>query len=403
MIYLDYSATTPVDPAVLKKMLPYFSSQFANPSSIHTAGQKVLKVVEDARHSIADILHARATEIVFTSGATEANNLALRGVLKALRQKGDSRRHVITLKSEHDSVLETLHDLEVAGYTIERLNVNKKGLVDLKKLEDAIGEKTALVTIAFVNSEVGVIQPIDRIGRLIKNINERRYKTWLNTATRKRGEKPRAIYFHSDATQAFNSLSCNVEKLKVDLLSLSAHKIYGPKGAGLLYVKNGTPMYAQQYGGHQERNLRSGTLNVAGIVGFAEAVQGAEKLRPRFIKQTMTLRNRLLKGICKSFPEAISATDISVSSPFHANIIFPGIDGDALLVKLDELGVAVSTGSACASGNLDPSATLLAMGFSDNQAKSALRFTLGRSTSKQEIDRTIHLVEKALIWYSKAI
>jgi cysteine desulfurase len=329
MIYLDYAATTPVDKRVLKKMQPYFSQYFANPASIHSLGQAALKAVEDARHSIADLLNAKASELVFTSGATEANNLALRGVLKNLRQKGDTRRHVITLAIEHDSVLETLYDLEVAGYEIERLGVNKQGVIDLKKLEKAIRPDTSLISIAFVNSEVGVIQPIDRIGRLIRNINERRYKLWLNTPARSRGEKPRLVYFHTDATQAFNCLDCDVQHLKVDMLSLSAHKVYGPKGAGLLYVKKDTPMYAQQYGGHQERNMRSGTLNVPAIIGFAEALAIADTQRKRVTAALTKLRKSLVKDIVKLIPSAIIASDLSNSVPSHLNILFPPLEGDA--------------------------------------------------------------------------
>lgn len=395
MIYLDYSATTPLDPAVLKKMLPYFSRDFANPASIHSLGQAALKAVEDARHSIASIIGAKATEIVFTSGATEANNLALQGVIKALRSKGDKRGHIITSAIEHDSILEPLHALEKYGCKITRLPVNKEGMVNPENLRQAITDDTVLVTIGYVNSEIGSVQAIDKLGRLIRKINDKRQNDWQNASARKRGKKPRPIYFHTDATQAFNAFSCKANYLNVDLMSLSGHKVYGPKGIGLLYVKRDTPLEALQYGGHQERNLRSGTLNVPAIIGLAEALKIAERLRPKYNTAVKKVRNAFVKEVLKLIPQAKLSIALNNNSPFHANLLFPGLAGDALLVTLDELGVAASTGSACASGDLDASHVVSALGYKSEIARSALRFSFGRSSTVKEAKLAAKKLKKA--------
>ena len=395
MIYLDYSATTPLDPRVLKKMQPFFSRHFANPSSVHTPGQIALKALEDGRYEIADLLNCQAHELIFLSGATEANNLALQGFCKALKIKGDSRNEIITTEIEHDSILEPLHDLEKWGYKVIKLKVNKSGRVSIESLDRLINEKTILVSIGYVNSEIGVVQEISKVGRLIKKINQHRHNEWLKTSTRKRGVKPKPIYFHVDATQAFNFFDCDVQKLHVDLMSLSGHKVYGPKGIGLLYLRNNTPMQALQFGGHQERNLRSGTVNVPSVVGLAEAMKLVQKQRTINNKQISLLRDRLVTGILRSIPGTRLTTDVSVSSPSHANIIFPNVEGEALLSVLDELGVAVSTGSACASGDVDASHVLTALGYSEKLARSAVRFTLGRLTMTSEITTVIERVKKA--------
>jgi cysteine desulfurase len=395
MIYLDYSATTPVDKKVLQKMTPYFTEIFANPASIHTSGQTALKAVEDARYKIADLISAHGSEIIFTSGATEANNLALRGILKAAKNKGDQRQEIITSSIEHDSILEPLNYLSKEGYKIIHLPVNKQGLVEISKLQQAINENTILVSLGLVNSEIGSIQPINRFGRMIKKLNQHRYSTWLKTSPRKRGDKPKPIYFHTDATQAFNSLECNVLKLHVDALSLSGHKLYGPKGSGLLFLKRNTPLEALQYGGHQERNLRSGTLNVPGIIGLAEAMVIANKERKNFVNKVSGLRNYFVKKITKLIPQAILTVDLKNVSPTHAHFLFPGVTGDALLVALDELGVAVSTGSACASGDISISHVIRALGYKEALARSALRFTLGKTTNKKELDQAALLTLKA--------
>ncbi len=385
MIYLDYSATTPLDPAVLKKMLPYFSRNFANPASIHSAGQAALKAVEDARHEIAKVLDLKASELIFCSGATEANNLALQGLAKALRAKGDKRNHIITSAIEHDSILEPLHALEKYGYKITRLPVNKDGVISLGSLEQAITEQTLLVSIGFVNSEIGSVQPITKIGRLIRKINERKMKEWLNTQTRKRGLKPQPIYFHSDATQAANYFSCSAKLLNVDMLSFSGHKVFGPKGIGLLTVKRDTPIEALLYGGHQERNQRSGTLNVPAIIGFADAlVRGQKNYKKSSIAVTL-LKNYFARELQKAVPHARQSISLAKVAPGHANFLFTGVSGDALVAALDERSVAASTGSACASGDLSASHTIMGLGYSETMARSALRFTVSRLNSKKDL------------------
>jgi len=392
MIYFDYSATTPLEKKVLEAMLPYFYDKFANPASIHTPGQVALKAVEDARYKIAELIGSKGSEIIFTSGATEANNLALRGILEALVLKNDKRKHIISTVIEHSSILEPLNDLKKQGYKIELLPVDKNGLVSASVLTKAITEDTVLVSIGYVNSEVGSIEPIDRLGRLIKKINAHRYNAWLKLSTRKRGDKPQPIYFHTDATQAFNVTTCNINKLHVDLMSLSGHKVYGPKGIGLLFVRRGTPLKPQLFGGHQERNLRSGTLNVPGIIGLAKALDMAQKNRLAFNNKVGKLRNDFIKKLLKLVPSLIITVDQSLVSAMHANIIFPKVSGDALLSALDEKGIAVSTGSACASGDLEASHVLKALGYKADLAQSALRFTFGRLTTNQEIDKAVKLI-----------
>jgi len=395
MIYLDYAATTPLDPQVLKKMSPYFSQEFANPASIHSLGQTALRAVEDARYMIADSLQIKASEIIFCSGATEANNLALRGLLTAAKEKGDTRNHIISCVIEHDSILEPLHYLEKEQYHVTYLPVNKEGVASLSNLERAVSDKTILITIAFVNSEIGSVQPIAKIGRLIRKINERRLKEWLNTPTRKRGPKPRLIYFHTDATQAANYFFCNSKALTVDLMSFSGHKIFGPKGIGFLVCKKDVPMQALQFGGHQERNLRSGTLNVPSIIGLAMTFQKAQKNVKQNYITVSKLRDFFVKELRKSIPQLKQSIVLKEASPSHANFLFPRVTGDALLSVLDEQGVAVSTGSACASGDLDTSHVINALGYDKKTAASALRFTLSTLTTKAELVRAVSIIKRA--------
>ncbi len=391
MIYLDYSATTPLDPAVLKKMLPYFSREFANPASVHTPGQKALKAVDDARYDIAKILHCKATEIIFTSGATEANNLILKGIVN-----GSTKPHIVTTAIEHDSILEPLHALENRGVRVTYVPVNPIGLVDPETVIKALRPETALVSIGYVNSETGVIQPIKKIGRLIKKYNERRLKQWLNTPARQRGKKPQPVIFHTDATQAANFCDLNTASLHVDAMSLSAHKIYGPKGSGALYLSKSVTVAAQQHGGHQERNLRSGTLNVPAIIGFAEALTRCVAKQEQTNRTIASLRDRLVKSIRASVPTCRLNTNPAHATPSHANISFPGLEGDILLAALDKKGIAVSTGSACASGDMDASHVLVAMGLKEADARSAIRCTLGRTTTKKEIDRAAKAIVAAV-------
>lgn len=395
MIYLDYSATTPLDPAVLKKMQPYFSRQFANPASVHTPGQAALKAVDDARYTIADLLGVKGSELIFTSGATEANNLCLKGMAQ-VHEKNLKNLHLITTKIEHDSILEPCHALEERGLRITYLPVDDQGLVNPQAVIEAITPQTFLVSIGYVNSEIGTVQPVKKIGRLISKHNERRYKDWLNTSPRKRGVKPRKVYFHTDATQAAQFFDCRPDALHIDALSLSGHKIYGPKGIGLLYLRTDTPCEAIQQGGHQERNMRSGTVNVPGVIGLAEACRLAAKDHEKNLRASSVLRDRLAQGIKKVCLDAIINTPLPQAGPSHLNISFPGIEGDALLMALDEKGVAVSTGSACASGDIDASHVLTAMGRTEELSRSAIRFTIGKYTTGAEIKKVVAVLPKIL-------
>ncbi|MBU4375548.1 cysteine desulfurase [Patescibacteria group bacterium] len=394
-IYLDHSATTPMDKQVLKVMLPYFSDKFGNPSSIHGFGQAALAGVDAAREELSRFLNCAPDEIIFTSGATESDNLAIKGVVKALKKQGIKREemHIITSLIEHDAVLEPLTDQEAKGMKITRLPVKANGVVDIEKFKKAIRDDTVLVSIMYVNSEVGSIQPIREIGKIIKNINEKRLKEWHKCRTAERGGRPRKIYFHTDATQAVNFFHCDVKRLHCDLLSLSGHKIYGPKGVGALFVKSETPLKPVQLGGHHERNLRSGTLNVPGIVGLGEAIRLLDK-KSREVenKKIVKLRDMLVNGIMKNIPNAILNTDREISTPSHAHFSFLGVEGESILISLDLKGIAVSTGSACASSSLKASHVLLAMGIKPEVAHNSIRFTLGKLTTEAEIKQVIKIL-----------
>lgn len=377
-IYLDHSATTPMDKKVLGAMMPYFGSKFGNPSSIHAFGQEAAAAVDRAREQAAKFLNCEVDEIIFTSGATEANNLAIRGFIKAVLRQGVKNSHIITTRIEHPAVLEPCAELAKEGIGVTYLPVKANGIVDMEKFNESIKDNTVLVSVMFVNNEVGSIQPIKEIGKIVKKINDRR---------------PRKIYFHTDATQAPSFLNCDVKWNYIDLLSLSGHKIYGPKGAGALYVKSGTPLSALQTGGHHEKNLRSGTLNVPGIVGLGEALaQLSREAVEKNNKKIVRLRDMLTAGIMENVPDTILNTDREFSAPAHAHFSFLGAEGEAILIALDLAGIAVSTGSACASGSLKPSHVLLAMGIRPEIAHNSIRFTLGKYTTEAEIKRIIKIL-----------
>jgi len=392
-IYFDHSATTPVDKKVLAAMMPYFSDKFGNASSLHHFGQVASLAVEKARVQVAKFLNASPDEIVFTSGATESDNLAIKGLVDALRRKGIAKPHLITSLIEHSAVLEPCASLERQGAEVTYVKVDKKGIVDLEDVKKAIKPNTALVSIMHVNSEVGSIQPVREIGKMIKKINEKRLRDWGNMDIKIRGEKPQKIFFHTDATQALNFLDCDVKNNFVDMLSLSGHKIYGPKGIGALFVKSGTPIRALQLGGHHENNLRSGTLNVPGIVGLGAAVGALDKKSVALNnKKISALRDKLVKGLEKKIPNIILNTSRTASTPSHAHFSFLGVEGEAILIALDLAGIAVSTGSACAAGSLKPSHVLLAMGIKQEIAHNSIRFTLGKHTTDKEIDAVISIL-----------
>lgn len=398
-IYLDHSATTPVDGNVLEAMLPYLKNKFGNPSSIHGFGQEALAGVDKARERLAEFLNCGPDEIIFTSGATESDNLAIRGVIKALQAQGIKNPHIITSLIEHDAILEPCLELEKEGIEVDFLPVKPNGAVDAAQFKKAVKDNTVLVSVMYVNSEVGSIQPVREIGKIIKKINESRLKEWgkketsLRDRPADRTDKPRPIYFHTDAVQAVNFLNCDTKYLHADLLSLSGHKIYGPKGVGALYVKSGTPIKAIQLGGHHEKNLRSGTLNAPGIVGLGEAIKQLNKktVEKNNVK-IAKLRDMLADGVMKNIPKVILNTDRENATPAHAHFSFLGAEGESILISLDLAGIAVSTGSACASGSLKASHVLLAMGIPKEIAHNSIRFTLGKRTTEAEIKKAIKIL-----------
>ena len=375
-IYLDYSATTPVDNRVLLAMLPYYQDNFANASSIHQAGLKAKEAVEQSRETIAKFLGSQTEEIYFTSGATESDNWAILGIIKAIKEKDkDFIPHVIISRIEHEAILEPLRQLEREGVQATYLPVDKKGLVPAGAVAAAIKSNTVLVSVMYANNEVGTVQPIGKIGGLIREAN------------RQAGRRHK-IRFHTDATQAPAYCDCDVDKLGVDLLSLSAHKVYGPKGIGALYVRKGTPIRPLLYGGGQQSGLRSGTYNVAGIVGFAKARELIKKEKSKN-KRIKKLRDYLIGRIKKIIPSIMINGDLAKRLPSNAHFIFKGVEGESVLLILSQKGIAVSTGSACSSGSLEPSHVLLAMGLPPELAHGSIRVTIGRQTTRKELDALI--------------
>ena len=375
IIYLDNASTTPVDPIVLKRMTPYFSEKYGNPSSLYSLGENNHRAIEKARWQLADFLNCSPKEVYFTGSATESNNWIISGLL----QNGDSkiRPHFITSAIEHKAVLEPGKVLAERGLIeLTILPVNRQGIVKIEDLKKSIKKNTRLISIAYVNNEIGTIQPVGKISRLINRLN------------RKRREP---IYFHTDAVQAANYLDCRVNYLKADAMSFSSHKIYGPKGVGALYLKEGTPIVSLIRGGGQERGMRSGTENIAGIVGFGEAIKKIKNHRLR-IKNTLRLRNRLIKGILESIPNVRLNGSLKNRLPNNANFSFRGAEGESIILELAQKRIAASTGSACASHSLSPSHVLLAIGLSHEQAHGSVRFSLGRQTTQRDIDYTIKIL-----------
>ena len=370
-VYLDYAATTPIDPKVLRAMLPYLKKDFGNPSSIHSIGQRALAAIDKARQTVANFLGCSSQEIIFTGSATEADNLAIKGLVK--------NGHIITTQIEHHAVLESCQALEKQGVEVTYLPVDKEGLVKVSDVEKAIKNNTALVSIMYANNEIGTIQPIAEIAKVLK---------------------PK-IYFHTDAVQAVNYLDCNVKNLGVDLLTLSGHKIYGPKGTGALFVKKGIPLEPLIHGGGHEAGLRSGTENVPGIVGLAAAIEEIQnpKIKIQNIK-TKHFRDKLIKTILKVIPDAKLNGPTPQSGggrlPNNVNLGFKGTEGEALVISLDQKGMAVSTGSACSSKTLEPSHVLLALGLSEEEAHCSLRITLGRYTTEQEIEKFLKVLPSVI-------
>jgi len=361
-IYFDHSATTAVDEEVAKLMFEYMTEKFGNPSSIHSFGREVRKAVDEARENVAALIGANANEIFFTSGGTEADNLALKGVAYANRKKGN---HIITTSIEHHAILHTCQYLEKQGFTVTYLPVDENAQVRIEDVKNAITDKTILISIMFANNEVGTIQPIKEIGQIAKE---------------------KGIYFHTDAVQVVGHYPINVKELNIDLLTMAGHKFHGPKGVGALYVRRGVRIEAVQQGGGQERSLRAGTENVPGIVGLGKAAEIAKRGMDKEIAHISFLRDKLIKGIQEKIPHIKLNGHPTLRMPGNVNFSFLYIEGESLLLNLDLKGIAASSGSACTSGSLDPSHVLLAMGLSHEVAHGSLRISLGRGNTEEEID-----------------
>jgi cysteine desulfurase len=369
-IYLDYSSTTPIDPRVADKMIPYLREQFGNPASrSHMYGWEAEKAVEEAREHVAALVNADSREIIWTSGATEGNNLAIKGAAHFHKTKG---KHIITVKTEHKAVLDTVRELERQGFEATYLQPGDNGLITIKQLEEAIRPDTILVSVMWVNNEIGVIQPIDEIGELCRS---------------------KGIIFHSDAAQATGKTPIDLEKTKVDLVTFTAHKTYGPKGIGALYVrrKPRVRIEAQMHGGGHERGLRSGTLATHQIVGMGEAFRIAKEEMAIEIPRMQALRDRLAKGL-QDIEEVYVNGDMQHRVPHNLNVSFNYVEGESLIMAIKD--IAVSSGSACTSASLEPSYVLRALGRSDELAHSSIRFTFGRFTTDEDVDFTIDLIKK---------
>lgn len=378
-IYLDNSATTPVDPEVLEAMLPYLSGKFGNASSIHFYGQEARAAVDKARHKVAALLHAGPNEIVFTSGGTESNNLAIRGSLEALKNIAE-KPHIITSAIEHSAVQNVCEDLANQGFDITYLPVYDDGIVRIQDVEAAIRENTALISVMTANNEIGTIQPVEEIGALVRRL-------------RKDGRK---IFFHTDAVQAAGKLNIDVDTIGCDLLSISAHKIYAPKGTGALYVRRGIRLHPQNIGGHQERERRGGTESVANIVAFGRACEKALDDLADNAKRLADLRDDLERRVAAVIPDVVFNGSRDLRIPTISNISFGSVEGEGLLINLDMQGVAVSTGSACSSGSLEPSPVIRAIGRSDELARGAIRFSFGIENTREDVDHVLDILPLAV-------
>ena len=368
MIYMDYNATTPIDERVLSAMLPYLKEEFGNPSSIYSLAQRARRAVEEAREKLAKLLNADPKEISFTSGGTESDNFAIKGIAYANQDKG---KHIITSQIEHHAVLNTCKFLEKQGFHITYLPVDRYGVVDLDALEKSITPQTILISIMFANNEVGTIQPIKKIGEIAKR---------------------HGVYFHTDAVQAVGKIPIDVKELGIDLLSLSAHKFYGPKGVGALYVRKGVKMSSFIQGGEQERGRRGGTKNVAGIVGLGKAAEIAQEEMVEEEKRVRALRDELERRLLERIPEVVLNGHPQNRLYNTLSICVKYVEGESMLINLDREGICASSGSACTSGSLEPSHVLLAMGFPPEIAHGSLRFSLGKFNKEEDVERVIEVL-----------
>lgn len=371
-IYLDYAATTPVDPRVVKAIRPYFSEKFGNTMSLHSFGQEAKEALEDSRGVIAGLMGAKPKEIIFTSSATESNNTALKGIAFANRKKGN---HIIISPIEHDCVIESAKWLESQGFEVTRLKVGKFGLVDPADVKKAIKKDTILVSVMHANNEIGTIEPIEEIGKICRERN---------------------VYFHTDAAQSFGKIPIDVNKMNIDLMTVSSHKTYGPKGAGALFVRGGTKIEPIIHGGGHESGLRSSTVNVPAIVGFAEAARICQREMRREAEKLTKLRDKLIKGVLKKIGGSHLNGHPKKRLPNNANFWFKGVEGESIVMHLDLLGIAVSSGSACSSKSLAPSHVLLAIGLRPEQAYGSLRLSLGRWTKEKDINYVLDVLPKVV-------
>ena len=374
MVYMDHAATTPVRPEVMEAMLPYFTHRFGNASSLYTLAQESRRAVDESRESVARVLGCRTSEVVFTSGGSESDNTALKGAALALKQTGN---HIITTSIEHHAVLHTCQYLEDTGFRVTYLPVDRYGLVDTEDVLKAVTDETTLVSVMLANNEIGTIQPVADMARGVKEIAKKLGRT---------------IVFHTDAVQAAGFMDIDVNALGVDMLSLSSHKFYGPKGVGVLYVRRSTPFTPQQFGGAQERQRRAGTENVPGIVGAAVALRLASEERESSSEHCLRLRDSLIQGIQERIERVHLNGHPTLRLPNNVNFSFDGVEGEPILLGLDFAGTAASSGSACTSGALEPSHVLLALGLPADLAQASLRLTLGKDNTQEDVEHVLRVL-----------
>jgi len=381
-IYLDHSATTPADRRVVEAMLPYLTEKFGNASSVHFFGQEARAAVDRARREVAALVGARANEIVFVSGGTEANNLAIRGITEASLAKASSpgKGHLITSSIEHSSVRGISEELEKQGWEVSRLPAYEEGIVRVDDVRAALRPETVLISIMLANNEIGTLQPIEEIGALVREERARGRQLWL----------------HTDAVQAAGRIPLNVQTLGCDLLSLSSHKLYAPKGTGALFVRRGVRLIPQNVGGHQEREKRAGTEGVPGIVAFGAAAKLAREEMAARSEHDRRLRDRFEAGIVERVEEIVFNGDREQRLPHLSNVSFRFIEGEGLLISLDLQGIAVSTGSACSSGTLEPSPVIRALGRNDELARGAIRFSFGKDNTDEDVDRVLDVLPRVV-------
>lgn len=376
-VYLDNSATTAVDPAVVEAMLPYLTEDYGNASSIHFFGQRARAAVDKARHLVADLLNARPNEVIFTSGGTESNNLAVRGLVEANKRHGS---HIITSAIEHSAVRSVCEDLEKSGFAVTYLPVYENGLVRIDDVAAAVRDDTILISIMTANNEIGTLQPVESIGKLVREMRADGRKMW----------------FHTDAVQAAGKISVDVEAIGCDLLSISGHKIYAPKGVGALYVRRGTRLHPQNIGGRQERGIRGGTESVPLIVALGKAAEMAQEDVAGESVRLRELQVKFESGVGERISDIIFNGDRELRLPNISNISFRGVEGEGLLINLDMQGIAVSTGSACSSGSIEPSPVIRALGHGDGPARGAIRFSFGKDNSDEDVDRVLDVLPLAV-------